>query len=130
VAVLLPRPEVWLPLAELLGGLGIWLVQRFSRRVLYLSLRVIFVHIADVRAGGTAFWVASNCSAGIGGLRRAPVEAGGSATGTARSVGTGLQWAALAGVEVQETSSAGAEVRHAASEGVDVQGVPLAGAGR
>ena len=42
----------------------------FSRRVLYLNLGVIFVHIADVRAGGTAFWVASNCSAGIGGLRR------------------------------------------------------------
>ena len=42
----------------------------FSRRVLYLSLGVIFVHIADVGAGGTDFWAASNCSAGIGGFRR------------------------------------------------------------
>ena len=31
MAVLLPRSEVWLPLAELLGGLGILLVQRFQQ---------------------------------------------------------------------------------------------------
>jgi len=42
----------------------------FSRRALYLSLGVIFVHIADIGAGGAAFWVASNCSAGIGGLQK------------------------------------------------------------
>jgi len=58
------------------------------------------------------------------------MEVGGSATGTAGSVGTGLQWAASAEVEVQETSSVGAEARHAASEGVDAQGVSLVGAGR
>jgi len=58
------------------------------------------------------------------------MEAGGSATGTVRSVGMGLQWAASAEVEVRETSSVGAEVRHAASEGVDAQGVSLVGAGR
>ena len=58
------------------------------------------------------------------------MEAGGSATGTARSAGTGLHGAAWAEVEVWETSSAGVEVRHAASEGVDAQGVSLAGVGR
>jgi len=31
MAVLLPRSEVWLPLAELLGGLGILLVQHFQQ---------------------------------------------------------------------------------------------------
>ena len=64
MAVLLPRSEVRLPLAELLGGLGFSWCSVFDRRVLYLSLGVIFVHIADVGAGGTAFWAASNCSAG------------------------------------------------------------------
>ena len=53
-----------------LGDWGFCWCSIFSRCVLYLSLGVIFVHIADVGAGGTALWVASNCSAGIGGLQR------------------------------------------------------------
>ena len=76
-----------------MGDWGFGWCSIFSRRALYLSLGVIFVHIADIGAGGAAFWIASNCSAGIGGLQRRfrdSMEAGGSVTGTARSAGTGL----------------------------------------
>jgi len=52
-----------------LGDWGFGWCSVFNRRVFYLSLGVIFVHVADVGAGGTDFWAASNCSAGIGGFR-------------------------------------------------------------
>ena len=132
-AVLLPRPEVRLPLAELLGGLGIRLVQRFQQARPLPQSRGYFRPHSGRRSGWDSLLGSIQLFRGIGGLRRRFHGSRGSGrerNGTARSTGTGLQWAASAEVEVRETSSAGAEVQHAASEGADAQGVSLVGAGR